>query len=60
LIALFANLILLPALLLSLEKMITNQSFKEPLLAIFNEDEDIELDDLVIERVNDQPIEGRK
>jgi hypothetical protein len=43
---------------LSLEKMITNQSFKEPLLAIFNEDEDIELDELVIERVKDQSIEG--
>jgi predicted RND superfamily exporter protein len=32
LIALFANLILLHALLLSLEKMITNKTFKEPLL----------------------------
>ncbi len=50
LIALFSNLILLPALLLTLEKMITNQSFKEPLLSIYNEDEDIELDDLVIEK----------
>ncbi len=45
-VALFSNLILLPTLLLSLERMITNQSFKEPLLAIYNEDEDIELDDL--------------
>lgn len=50
LIALFSNLILLPTLLLTLEKMITNQSFKEPLLTIYNEDEDIELDDLVIEK----------
>lgn len=50
LIALFSNLILLPTLLLTLEKMITNQSFKEPLLSIYNEDEDIELDDLVIEK----------
>lgn len=49
LIALFSNLILLPALLLTLEKSITNQSFKEPLLQIYNEDEDIELDDLTIE-----------
>ncbi len=49
LIALFSNLILLPSLLLTLEKMITNQSFKEPLLAIYNEDEDIELDNLVIQ-----------
>ncbi len=52
LIALFSNLILLPALLLTLEKSITNQSFKEPLLQIYNEDEDIELEDLKIEKKN--------
>ena len=50
LIALFSNLILLPALLLTLEKSITNQSFKEPLLQIYNEDEDIELEELTIEK----------
>ncbi len=50
LIALFSNLILLPALLLTLEKAITNQSFKEPLLHIFDEDEDIELEELRIEK----------
>lgn len=50
LIAMFSNLILLPALLLTLEKMITNQSFKEPLLEIYNEDEDIEIDDLIIKK----------
>ncbi len=49
LIALFSNLILLPSLLLTLEKQITNKSFKEPLLHIYNEDEDIEIDDLKIE-----------
>ena len=48
-VALFSNLILLPSLLLSLEKRITNKSFREPLLQIYNEDEDIELDDLRIE-----------
>jgi len=50
LIALFSNLILLPSLLLTLEKAITNKSFKEPLLHIYNEDEDIELEDLVIKK----------
>ncbi|TLX77134.1 RND family transporter [Labilibacter sediminis] len=49
LIALLSNLILLPSLLLTLEKHITNKSFKEPLLHIYNEDEDIELDDLKIQ-----------
>jgi len=53
LIALFSNLILLPSLLLTLEKQITNKSFKEPLLHIYNEDEDIELDDLKIEQKNE-------
>ncbi|SMO58053.1 hypothetical protein SAMN06265379_10379 [Saccharicrinis carchari] len=48
LIALLSNLILLPSLLLSLEKIITNKSFKEPLLQIYNEDEDIEIADLRI------------
>lgn len=51
-IALFSNLILLPSLLMSLDSMVTNKSFKEPLLQIFNEDEDIELDDLRIENNN--------
>ncbi|MGQ1785594.1 MULTISPECIES: efflux RND transporter permease subunit [unclassified Saccharicrinis] len=51
LIALVSNLILLPSLLLSLEKQITNESFREPLLHIYNEDEDIEIEDLKIEKV---------
>jgi len=55
LIALFSNLILLPALLLTLEKAITNQSFKEPLLHIYNEDEDIELEELTIEKKSTTP-----
>jgi predicted RND superfamily exporter protein len=46
--AMLSNLILLPSLLLTLEKFITNRSFKEPLLQIFDEEEDIELDDLRI------------
>ena len=49
-VALFSNLILLPTLLLTLERLITNQSFKEPLLAIYNEEEDIEHSKLVIAR----------
>jgi hypothetical protein len=42
----FANLLLLPSLLLTLEKSITKESFHEPLLQIFNEEEDIEMEDL--------------
>jgi predicted RND superfamily exporter protein len=48
LVALFANLILLPSLLLALERLITNESFKEPMLSIYNEDEDIDYNELKI------------
>jgi len=47
--AMLANLWLLPSLLLTLEKHITTKAFKEPLLSIFDEEEDIELNDLKIE-----------
>jgi len=49
LIAMFSNLILLPSLLLSLEKRIITKAFlKEPLFQVFDEDEDVELDDLQV------------
>ncbi len=53
LIAVLSNLFILPTLLLSLDKRITTKSFKEPLLEIFDEEEDIELDELEIERYHD-------
>ncbi|MDR2926962.1 MAG: MMPL family transporter [Cytophagaceae bacterium] len=40
LIAMFSNLILLPSLLLAMMKRITNRSFKESLLPIFDEKDD--------------------
>jgi predicted RND superfamily exporter protein len=49
LIALLSNLFLLPSLLLSLDKYITTRSFREPLLEILDEEDDINLDELVIE-----------
>ena len=49
LMALLSNLFLLPSLLLSLDKRITTKTFQEPLLEIFDEEEDIELDELEIE-----------
>ena len=48
LVAVTSNLILLPSLLSSLERLTTTKSFKEPLLHIYNEEEDIELEDLEI------------
>ena len=49
LLAMFVNLVLLPTLLMSLDKSITNKAFKEPLLHIYDEEEDIDLDELRIE-----------
>lgn len=48
--AMLANLILLPSLLLTMEHSITNLTFKaEPLLQIYDEEEDIDEDKLEIE-----------
>lgn len=48
--AMLANLILLPSLLLTMEHSITNRTFKaEPLLQIYDEEEDIDEDKLEIE-----------
>lgn len=47
--AMLANLILLPAMLLTMEKRTTLKSFRaEPLLELYNEDEDIDSDKLQI------------
>lgn len=51
-VALFSNLFLLPSLILSLDERITTRTFKEPLLEIFDEEEDIELDELEIEQLD--------
>ena len=48
LVAVTSNLILLPSLLTGLERLTTTEAFKEPLLHIYDEEEDIELDDLEI------------
>lgn len=50
LVAMLANLVLLPSLLLSLEKRITTKAFREPLLELFDEEEDIELEELEVEK----------
>ncbi len=50
LLAMFTNLVLLPSLLLSLEKAITTKAFKEPFLEIIDEEEDIELEELVVKK----------
>ena len=47
-VAVISNLILLPTLLFSLDRLTTTRAFKEPMLHIYDEEEDIELEDLEI------------
>ncbi|MCK3683797.1 MMPL family transporter [Maribellus sp. YY47] len=54
LVAVTSNLILLPSLLTGLERITTTEAFKEPLLHIYDEEEDIELDELEI--VSDEEL----
>ena len=49
LVAMFANLLLLPSLLLSFEQFVTTKAFQEPLMHIIDEEEDIELEKLRID-----------
>lgn len=50
LVAMLTNLLVLPALLLSLNKRIMSKAFQEPLLEIMDEEEDIELMELKLEK----------
>jgi uncharacterized protein len=50
LVAMLSNLLILPSLLLTLEKSITTKAFKEPFVQIIDEEEDIDLEELVIKK----------
>lgn len=50
LVAMVCNLVLLPAMLMSFHKRLITKAFKEPLLEIIYEEEDIELDALEIKQ----------
>ena len=49
-IAMFANLIILPTLLLWMDKKISNKALAEPMFHLYDEEEDIELEHLEIEQ----------
>ena len=49
-VGLFTNLLLLPTLLLSMDRAFTVKSYKEPLIAVYDEEEDIDLDSLTIRK----------
>lgn len=50
LVAMVTNLIVLPSLLLTLQRKVTTKSFREPYMELLDEEEDIELDDLTVYR----------
>jgi uncharacterized protein len=54
-IAMFCNLIILPALLLSLDRYIAVKAYQEPFLSIYDEEEDIDLSELEIVKRPDEP-----
>lgn len=55
LIAYCSNLVLLPAILLSLEKRLTTKAFlSEPLLEVYDEEEDIDVEGLEIQKTSKQ------
>ncbi len=53
LIAMITNLVLLPSLLLTLERRITTKSFEEPYFDAYAEESDMDWDNLNIEESND-------
>jgi predicted RND superfamily exporter protein len=53
-VALLSNLFVLPSLLLSLDQRLITKSFKEPMLEVFDEEDDTELDQLLIEELHSE------
>ncbi len=54
LVAMFTNLLVLPALLLSFHRNLITQAFREPLLVILDEDDDVDLGELKLENSDEQ------
>lgn len=54
-VALFTNLVLLPCLLLSYERRITTKSFIEPLFDVYDEESDVDYDQMVIKSEEQLP-----
>lgn len=55
LVAMLTNLIVLPSLLLSLDRLITTKSFEEPYFDVYDEEADIEWDSLQVEQLDELP-----
>jgi hypothetical protein len=51
----FSNLVLLPSLLLGFQRWITTKAFSEPFMEIIDEEEDIDLQELEVQKGLNQP-----
>jgi hydrophobe/amphiphile efflux-3 (HAE3) family protein len=60
LVALFSNLFVLPSLLLTIDKRLLTKSFKEPMMEVFDEEEDIELDQLIVEELEKDKVNKKE
>jgi predicted RND superfamily exporter protein len=57
LVAMFTNLLVLPSLVLSFNRSLMTKAFREPLLEIMDEEEDIDLGELRMETRNEEDTE---
>jgi len=57
LVAMVTNLVVLPSLLMSLERRITTKLFEEPYFDVYDEETDLDLDDLQVQELQSKPIE---
>ena len=57
LVAMFTNLLVLPSLVLSFNRSLMTKAFREPLLEIMDEEEDIDLGELKMETRNEESTE---
>ncbi|MFT7344061.1 MAG: putative RND superfamily exporter protein [Lentimonas sp.] len=55
LVAMLTNLVVLPSFLLSLERRLTTKSFTEPLFDVYDEETDLELDNLQVQITDKTP-----
>jgi predicted RND superfamily exporter protein len=53
-VGLFTNLLVLPSLLLSIDRAFKIKAYKEPLIMVFDEEEDIELEHLTIRKKDNE------
>jgi predicted RND superfamily exporter protein len=52
-VAMLSNLVILPSLLLSVEKQIVVKAMNEPLLQILDEEEDLDINELTLPKTNE-------